>query len=458
MNGKPLYVRGGRRPVRNKTKLSRLAAAVLVLLAIVVNYFVFFRGDDSEASRSPALDLAPTAPATRPAEDGGPGTVPSASDEAVPGDDTDDATAMQVFAGELGSGDRMLDALQRIGLDRGESRKVVRAMDRVFDFRGSRPGDRFRLEVDPAGRVDHFAYVRSQLEIYEVTRDGETYEAAKRDIQTVVEVTSFGCVLRDGVQKGLLGCARDAGLAARLSELLAPTVDLASETRDGDELRVVLEKVLAEGEFLRYGRVLAVDYRGKLAQARFYLHTPEEGEASYFLADGGSLARKFLRSPIRQHGEGAYRGGRIRPALHRYKRHVGLDYPVSKGTPIVAVGAGTIGHAGPKGTSGTLVSVRHPGGTVTYYAHLSRLASGLRKGRRVAQGELIAYSGDSGRTTDPQLHFAMKVKGSFVNPLERRGEPTQVVFEGDKERFEGIVQQMDALFETVPVFDSEVDA
>lgn len=461
MTGKPLYVRGGRRPAK-KTTFSRVAAGLLVLLAIVVNYFVFFRGaEGEEVRRSPALEVTPSDQGPR--DDGGTGRKPGNHDDgAEPGEEESDGVPLQVFAGELQAGDRMLDALARIGLDRTESRRVIRAMDRVFDFRRARPGDRFRLMVDPTGAVAHFSYTRSALEIYEVNREDGAYLATKRDVRTVVEPSSFGCVLRGGFRKGLLRCARDAGLAEQVTNLLAPAVDFAAESRDGDELRVVVEKLLADGEFLRYGRVLAIDYRGKLAQVRFYLHASDDtdGEAggSYFLADGGSVARRFLRTPIRQQGEGAYAGGAIRPALHRYKRHTGLDYPVPKGTPVVSVGEGTISHAGPKGSSGTLVAVRHRGGVVSYYAHLSRLASGLKKGRHVAQGDVIAYSGDSGRTSDPRLHFAVKVRGRFVNPLERPGEPTSTVPDDEREAFEATARSLDTLLNNTSAFDAELDS
>lgn len=454
LNGKPLYIRSGRRQVR-RSVLSRLGTLVLLAIALLVNYFVFFRGDTGNPPVDPLPVLQPAAPTQAPAA---PAAAPAGAEELAP-DGEDGAPAalpIQVFAGEVRAGDRMLDALEKIGLDRNESRQVVRAMERVFDFRSARPGDRFRVEVTPAGRVDRFEYTRSPIEIYEVRRTDEEYAAVRRDIRTETEVSSFGCVVRGAWRESLLTCTRDADLASAVNDLLAWNVDVAAEVRSGDEVRVLVEKVMAEGEFLHYGDVLAVDYRGKHAATRFYRFGDGDKRA-WYRADGTSLEGRFLRSPLKLQGEDVYAGGRIRPVLHRFKRHTGLDYPVAKGSPIVATGEGSVGFAGPKGSSGTLVTIRHGASAATYYAHLSRLAPGLRKGKKVEQGELIGWSGDSGSTTAPRLHFALKIKGDFVDPLTRPFEPLRTLEDAARPAFDAVVKQLDDQLRDAPVFDPQTD-
>ena len=419
---------------------------------IVVNYFVFFRGADAAAPPEPVIE-APRAPA--------PAVAPAPETEPVDVEKVARAFAPppnQVFAGELGRGDRVLDALERLGLEGSESRRVVRAMESVFDFRNARPGDHFRVEVDPAGRVEHFEYSRSPLEIYVVDRDGDEYAAQRREIEKTVEIAGSGCVVRGGYHASVLSCLGDAGVAAAVDELLAWGIDLASETRDGDELRVVLERVLADGQFLRYGKVLAVDYRGKLASVRLFHHEGDDGSAGYYTAKGESVERRFLRSPLKTFGAGRLARGPVRPQIHRYKRHVGVDYPVAKGTPVVAVAGGKVAFAGPKGSSGTLVNVRHEGQAVSYYAHLSRLAPGLRRGKKVQRGDLLGYSGDSGDAATPRLHFALKVNKRFRNPIETAAAALSELSDEARATFDETVARMSALLETVTPYDPSLDA
>lgn len=455
MKAKPLYIRSGRRPFR-RSLVSRLGTVALLALALLINYLVFFRSDTGNPPVDPIPVIQPSAPPQQ--APAAPAADPAGGEEGQPdGEEGAPAVPSQVFAGELRAGDRVIDALERIGLDRREARRVVRAMEGVFDFRSARPGDRFRVQVDPAGRVDHFEYARSREEIYEVTRSEDTYAAVRREIHTEIEVAALGCVLRGNWRESLLGCTRDAHLATAVNDLLAWTIDLAAEVRSGDEVRVLAEKVLAEGEFLRYGAVLAVDYRGKFANARLYRHG--EGDAAgWYLADGTSVERRFLRSPLKLSGDDAYAGPRIRPSLHRFKNHTGLDYPVAKGAPVVAVGEGTVSFAGPKGTSGTLVAVRHAGGATTWYAHLSRLTPGLRKGKKVGQGELIGWSGDSGNTSAPRLHYALKADGKFVNPLTRPAEPLRTLSKAERAAFDALVQQLDEQLRAATLFDPQTDA
>jgi len=427
--------------------LSRLPAFLLVGALIVVNYFVFFRGEQDVVA-PPEPSVTPAATTDR----------PDAADDAEALAKATTPPPNQVFAGELGRGDRVLDALQRLGLETTESRRVVRAMERVFEFRNARPGDHFRMEVNPAGRVEHFEFARSPLEVYVVERDGDSYAARRRNIEKKVELVGNGCVIRGNYQESLLGCLGDATVVAAVNELLAWSVDLTSDTRDGDELRIVLERVLADGQFLRYGKVLAVDYSGKLASVRLFHHEAGQEEGGYYTASGDTAARRYLRSPLKSFGPGLTARGPVRPSLHRYKRHVGVDYPVSKGTPIIAVADGKVSFAGPKGSSGTLVNVKHENAAVSYYAHLSRLAPGLRKGKKIARGDLIGFSGSSGDAARPRLHYALKIKGRFRNTLETTAEAIGKLPAAAKAAFEEAVAKMNALLEGTTPYDSSLDS
>jgi len=96
------------------------------------------------------------------------------------------------------------------------------------------------------------------------------------------------------------------------------------------------------------------------------------------------------------------------------RQHQGLDIAVPTGTPVRAAAAGTVTYAGSMGSYGIIVIIDHGNGVETRYAHNSRVA--VKVGQRVKRGELIAYSGNTGNSTGPHLHFEIRYRGTAVNP------------------------------------------
>jgi murein DD-endopeptidase MepM/ murein hydrolase activator NlpD len=95
--------------------------------------------------------------------------------------------------------------------------------------------------------------------------------------------------------------------------------------------------------------------------------------------------------------------------------HAGIDIAVGSGTPVVAAAGGTVVIAGWLGGYGNLVVVDHGNGTATAYGHNSAVTVGT--GQFVAQGQLIAYSGSTGHSTGPHVHFEVRIGGVPVDPM-----------------------------------------
>jgi len=106
--------------------------------------------------------------------------------------------------------------------------------------------------------------------------------------------------------------------------------------------------------------------------------------------------------------------GQIGPGAET-EAHPGVDIAVPVGTPVRAAGGGTVALAGVNDDYGMFVRVRHPGGYETMYGHASRLL--VRDGDAVAAGQVIALSGNTGRSTAPHLHFEVRRDGRSIDPL-----------------------------------------
>ena len=108
-----------------------------------------------------------------------------------------------------------------------------------------------------------------------------------------------------------------------------------------------------------------------------------------------------------------------------FKKHIargsklpGTDFAVKTGTPVYSVRGGKVKiSAVTNGASGTFVKISHSRGTVySYYLHLSKL--NCKPGQKVGQGELIGWSGNTGNSTGPHLHFSLRVLGKLVDPMK----------------------------------------
>jgi len=317
-------------------------------------------------------------------------------------------------------------ALRSAGLDAIQTDRLVGALQGVFDFRKSRVGDQLRL-VFREGELDHFDYGQSPVDEWQVRRDGEKYVARKREVEVETQVSRVELEVATSLYDAAVTAKEDPTIAMALADVFAWDIDFYVDVRKGDRVRCLVEKVLSKGRLLRYGEVLAAEYQGDaVGTKRVFRWQLPDGEWSYFQEDGTSARKAFLKSPLKFAHVTSRFGMRFHPVLEYLKAHQGVDYAAAVGTPVWSVADGTVTLAGNTGAGGNSLCVRHGNGFETCYLHLSSYGSGVRTGARVSQKQVIGYSGNTGRTTGPHLHFAMKRNGAFVNPLNQkfpRNEP-----------------------------------
>jgi murein DD-endopeptidase MepM/ murein hydrolase activator NlpD len=167
---------------------------------------------------------------------------------------------------------------------------------------------------------------------------------------------------------------------------------------------------------LRSGRVVSAEFvnNGKTHQA-FWFKEARAKEGGYFNAEGVSLRRSYLASPLAFSRVTSGFKMRFHPILQTWRAHLGVDYAAPTGTPVRSVGQGVVDVAGTQNGFGNVVIVKHTNGQSTVYAHLSRIA--VRAGQRVAQGETLGAVGATGWATGPHLHFEFRVNGQHKDPL-----------------------------------------
>ncbi len=149
-----------------------------------------------------------------------------------------------------------------------------------------------------------------------------------------------------------------------------------------------------------------------------------KGGLSYYDGNGAAVRRSFLLTPVDfRYITSGFSLSRFHPILGLFRKHEGIDYAASTGTPVRAVADGVVNSAGWSGGYGRMIELRHASGIVTRYGHLSKIGPGIQPGARVKQGEVIGNVGMTGLATGPHLHYEFRVDGLARDPRSIKSEP-----------------------------------
>ncbi len=318
----------------------------------------------------------------------------------------------------LGRDQTLGQVLPKMGLSSAEALAVVAALQPVFPCRKARAGDQLVVERRAGEQALHrFSLRQGRADEWLVTRGADgTLTAAKRPVVLETSVARVAVTVQGSLYESIDRSDEDPVLAVLASDVLAWDVDFYRDVRGGDRMTVLVEKVSADGQLLRYGEILAIQYEGTTAgRKRLFRWTAPDGETSYFDDEGQSARRGFLKTPLKFARLTSGFGNRRHPLLGYQRAHMGVDYGAPVGTPVWSVGDGVVRQAGWNGACGKSVTVRHRNGYESLYCHLSSVA--VSAGKSVSQKQVIGAVGNTGLSTGPHLHYAVLRGGAYVNPL-----------------------------------------
>jgi murein DD-endopeptidase MepM/ murein hydrolase activator NlpD len=338
---------------------------------------------------------------------------------------------------EVTRGARFSDLLKRADLDPQTANAILEAARPVVDFRKIRPGQKVLLGRSAQGEFNSLRYRMDRDRELVVVRSGGRFEALAKPVASASETKVVQGEIRSSLFEAVIEAGEHPELAVRLADIFAWDLDFYTDPRPGDTFRLVFEKK-SYGDSLSpsYGKIFAARYDNAGHPYEAVLFHDSAGRAAYYSADGKSMQKAFLRSPLKfaARVSSHYSRHRFHPVLKIYRPHLGTDYAAPVGTPVQAVAHGRVSFAGRRGGGGNTVSLRHANGFETHYLHLSRIL--VRPGQVVEQGRTIGLVGATGLATGPHLDFRVRKAGSFVNFEAMRLPPTSPVAKKDMPEFE----------------------
>jgi murein DD-endopeptidase MepM/ murein hydrolase activator NlpD len=160
-----------------------------------------------------------------------------------------------------------------------------------------------------------------------------------------------------------------------------------------------------------------------------------DGTAAYYEPSGEPLKKAFLKSPLRfTRVSSSFSSARFHPVLQITRAHNGTDLAATYGTPVRAIGHGTVVTAAFENGYGNLVAVRHANGYTSYYGHLSKIL--VRAGQRVSQSDLVGLVGATGLATGPHLHYGIMRNGAWADPMRIQSPPAEPLRPEDLSAFQ----------------------
>jgi len=329
-------------------------------------------------------------------------------------------------------GDTIGSLLTRLGVSDADAERFLRTSADARALQQLKPGRLIQVRTDDEGALQWLRYAYSSGDGKDIASQNGRSLVVERDGDAMVarEIAlpnERRVELRSGeIRSSLFAATDDAGLpdgiATQIAEIFSGDIDFYRDLQRGDRFRVVYESFYQGGEFVRAGRILAIEFvnAGKPHSAMWY-GGPNATDGTiaghYYGFDGRSLRRAFLRTPLEFTRISSGFGGRLHPIANVWRQHTGVDYAAPSGTPVRTTADGVVDFAGAKNGYGNVVVVKHQGVYSTLYGHLSHFASGMKRGQRISQGTLIGYVGMTGWATGPHLHYEFRIADHATNPL-----------------------------------------
>lgn len=323
-----------------------------------------------------------------------------------------------VFEGKIKWSQNLSEILADFNIDNETIYKVANASREVYDVRKLKAGYPFTVvhERDSARTARQLIFEPDATEfvVFNLT-DSIFVKRVKRHIATEEKV--LAAKIESSVYEAVISEGASQLLVNKLVDIFAWQVDFF-RIQAGDEFKVIYEQEVVGDHVVRIKNIVGAYFKhfGHDYYAVQYNHDDKQ---DYYDQDGNSTRKAFLRAPLNYSRiSSRYSLKRYHPVQKRYKAHLGTDYAAPVGTKIRTVGDGVILEAKFSKYNGNYVKVKHNSNYTTQYLHMSKIAKGIRPGKRVSQGETIGYVGSTGLATGPHLCFRFWKNGKQVDALK----------------------------------------
>lgn len=319
----------------------------------------------------------------------------------------------------------------------------------IFDVRKIAPNKKYTLLCgqDSLKTAKVLVYEPNPID-YIVFRFEDTLwvDVCKRDV--VILEKSIAGEIRSNLSETIEELGISNELTNKFVDVFGWQVDF-QRLQKGDKFKLIYEEAQVEGVSVGIKQINGIYFEH--SGSPYYAFPFDQGEGiDYYDDEGKSLRKALLKYPIEfTRISSRYTMNRFHPVQRRWKAHLGTDFAAPVGTPIRSVGDGIVEEAQYKSNNGNYVKIRHNGTYTTQYLHMSKIASDVRAGTRVRQGQTIGFVGSTGLATGPHLCYRFWRNGVQVDALRVELPPSQPVKQEFMDSFGKVREELTRKLEAI---------
>jgi murein DD-endopeptidase MepM/ murein hydrolase activator NlpD len=351
---------------------------------------------------------------------------------------------------KLRRGETLASVLSRFGVEPPSARVITEKVRPFVNPKSIRPGHDVQVVLSPEDKTVQGLELVVDNNLVQIKATADGWLAERYAIPFVRDRR----VIRGSIKESLYQSGVGAGLSpkhiADVAKIFEYDIDFFSDFRRGDAFSFVVEELrYADGRRI-LGRILAGELESGDETFSTFHYVTRNGRGGYYDGEGRAARRFFLRAPLSfVRISSPFSFARRHPIFRTVRPHMAIDYAAPEGTPVVAIGRGQVAFVGWRRGYGNVVDIVHPGGYTSRYAHFSRFAKSLRKGKAVEAGDVIGYVGQTGHATGPHLHFEFLRGSEKLNFLGLRLPKNERLAGEEQRRFQQLRAEREALLRRV---------
>lgn len=342
------------------------------------------------------------------------------------------------------SGEVFSKLTERLGMGARDSYELVQKCGEEFDVRKIIAGNKVYAcySTDSLSRLEYMIYVKDRIHST-VFKCSDSLAVWNVERPTTKERVFTDVTINSSLWNDMIASGASPTLIMDLADIYQWSVNFFA-LQKGDRFRMIYTQTLCEGEFVGIDTVHFSLFSGEgVKSVAAVLFDTGSGKKTYWDKGGESLKRMFLKAPLKYNRvSSTFSYHRKHPVTGKVKAHTAVDYAAPTGTPVHAIGDGTVTLCGWDGTGGgNRIRIKHMRGYESCYMHLSKFAPGIKVGSRVSQGQLIGYVGATGTATGPHLDFRIWENGKPIDPLKLNSPASEPLDKKYMEAFDKLYEQ-----------------
>ena len=293
----------------------------------------------------------------------------------------------------------------------------------------------FKIETDKKNEILFIKDIENKKFLTKKIKKNYTRNLVYKE--TVITESLYNSAINLGIKPNVI---------IEFARLYGFQVDFQRDIWRNDSFQIIYEEFINENkEIVDTGEIIFANLNLQNNDLQLYKYEYEKNKIDYFDENGKSIKKTLMKTPINGARLSSSFGNRKHPILGYTKMHTGTDFAAPMGTPIMASGDGKVMKAGWCGGGGNCVKIKHNNTYQTVYAHMSKFGSGIKRGVRVKQGQIIGYVGSTGLSTGPHLHYEVIENGKKINSQKLKLPSGKVLKGKERKMFEVAKIKIDVL-------------